>query len=987
MRRRRASRSPMKRHPILLLLFFALLSTSASPFAAAFSDEDDGTGVDDDRDDEDGYDVWPEERSLLNPERADKERAAEEERCPAACLCNDATHSAACDADGDDLAAFLSSAAKLLHSSNRVFINNFRAGGALTPDSLPSLSLSELSLTGGVLPALAGNATFSTFDRGNRLARLDLSGNSLAAVGSDALSGLPNLRLLRLSDNSLTTVPEIRLPSLVSLSLRGNRLTELNARCLAGTPSLRSVDLSSNRVAHVAPTALHGLSALTRLILTDNPLLHLERLDAFGAARLRVVDVSRAGLSRVPSTLARSVRDLRVEGNNIGAIRRGDLDPYPLVERLSLDANRIDVVEEDALGRLEVLTRLRLGGNRLRAVPRSLPTVLRHLHLQDNRMVALRAGDLHGLSRLETLDLSSNEIREVEAGALASSPTLHVLSLKSNQLSTIPAGTFKRLRDLTSLDLSNNPIKHLESSTFESLTSLKELRLSGAGSAEADAAELFAPLASLKTMDLSGSPWLAVALTTGGGDALRPLRGLRDLDLSRCGLHSLPSDIPFLLPELRLVTLAGNEWYCHGKEAESAFALSEWIREPGETVILEADDIRCTLPEHLRSRPMAMLREDDFGIPPTTQSTTIQTESTSTPNPPTTTPLELPSTTGPSVTDETSLIHERSSNETLINQNTDLSKGESKLTVIPKKIKNEKKFDPNSTAINDLTVRNTLAESVTTQSTPKSTEKFSADKTDKPIMLPTTEKPVSTTTEISDSKKVSTINPLDYKAVKFNPTTTTIITSTTRTTDKTHAVQSDAATIPSKIITPSTIATSSSSSHPTQEDKTTLTPIPFTVSSASSPPPPATVLPSSESPSPDRGMSQALARSGVDEAPEANVITPSEVSPHAVHAAAPITLGLLGTCALLAAVGALYRRGRGMNGGGVIGGVAARGGGSAGPGNQTSSSGRRSSASIAYRPHRDEVSIATVVGDEEEDEEGVGERRKGLPYSRPVALW
>ncbi|KAG8233130.1 hypothetical protein J437_LFUL010360 [Ladona fulva] len=970
MRRRRASWFHL-RHPLFFSLLLVLYVLFGLPSAAATpSDDDEDSGVED-RDDEDGYDVWPEERNLLNPEKAE-EKAAEEESCPAACLCNDANHSAACDADEDDLTAFLTSAAKLLRSSNRVFINNFRAGGALTPDALPPLSLSELSLTGGVLPAIAGNATFSPFDGGNKLTRLDLSGNSLAAVGSEALSGLPNLRLLRLSDNSLSVVPEIRFPALLSLSLRGNRLTELNARCLAGTPSLRSVDLSSNRIAHVAPTALHGLSALTRLILTDNPLLHLERLDAFGAARLRVVDVSRAGLSRIPSTLARSVRDLRVEGNNVGAIRRGDLDPYPLVERLSLDGNRIDVVEEDALGRLEVLTRLRLGGNRLGAIPRSLPTPLKHLHLQDNRMVALRAGDLHGLSKLETLDLSSNEIREVEAGALATTPSLHVLSLKGNQLTAISAGTFSGLKNLITLDLSNNPIKQIEQSTFESLSSLKELRISGAGSAEAEAAELFAPLGSLKTLDLSGSPWLAMALTQGGGEALRPLRGLRNLDLSRCVLHALPPDMPLLLPELRLVTLVGNEWYCNGKDAVAAYGLSQWLREPGETVILDAEEIRCAIPDHLRSAPMALLREDDFGIILSTESTTVP-EPTSTANAPTL--GDIISTTA------TALIETSTSKPELGTAKTAFSESTENMDIRVTSTASPSKGTPQGTLTNETSSKNaTSASSPVNGATPlpPSTQLTKSNA----IKTSPTQPPTSTTAE--KKLKPPSTSP-NYKSVQFAVTeSTSKPTETTTETIVFNKTTASTTTEPPSTTIHSSRKTVTSSALPSPTEKIFTTP-----ASSQVPPSFSSSQPSSTPPSdssiPGRSMSQALARSGADEPAGAAEVPPPEPAPHAVHAAAPITLGLLGTCALLAAVGALYRRGRGMNGGGM-GGGANRGGGSTGAGTSSSASGRRASASIAYRPHRDEVSIATVAG-EEEEEEGVGERRKGLPYSRPVALW
>lgn len=74
--------------------------------------------------------------------------------------------------------------------------------------------------------------------------------------------------------------------------------------------------------------------------------------------------MSHVGLSSIPTSLTKTVRDFRCANNNLTIIGRTDFESYPNVGLLVLDENRIEIVEEDAFGRLDFLTRLWLNGNR-----------------------------------------------------------------------------------------------------------------------------------------------------------------------------------------------------------------------------------------------------------------------------------------------------------------------------------------------------------------------------------------------------------------------------------------------------------------------------------------------------------------------------------------------------------------------------------------------------------------------------------------------
>lgn len=104
-------------------------------------------------------------------------------------------------------------------------------------------------------------------------------------------------------------------------------------------------------------------------------------------------------------------------GNNFSRLHRGDFESVPQVRSLVLDDSHIREIEEDALGRMDLLEQLSLDNNELTSIPASLPsTSLSALHLEGNRITALRAGDFHGLGRLDQLHLAKNAIVSIAKG-------------------------------------------------------------------------------------------------------------------------------------------------------------------------------------------------------------------------------------------------------------------------------------------------------------------------------------------------------------------------------------------------------------------------------------------------------------------------------------------------------------------------------------------------------------------------------------------
>ncbi|XP_076297482.1 uncharacterized protein LOC143217287 [Lasioglossum baleicum] len=416
--------------------------------------------------------------------------------------------------------------------------------------------LARLDLSGNAITSLSAGA-FRTL---TGLVRLSLRRNAIALVHEDAFQGLDRLEFFDLSDNRLAKLPDNALTSLYSLQkldLSGNQLQVLGTRWFENLYRLRELDVSRNGLARAASGTLQPLPGLSVLKLSENPLKERDVSLLLGTGRrLETVDASRTGLARVPAALTRSVRALRLAGNKLTTIRGGDLDSYPLLRILDISENRLTDIEDDALGRLEVLEELDISGNVLIRVPRSLPSSLTSLDLRRNRIVQLKLNDLQGLYNLKSLTLNENEIGEIEVGSLGQLPLLE------------------------QLDLSNNPIKTLPANTLSGPSNLAELRMSRLTSLEQrqeEQSDMAFPVPTperLVLLDVSESPALARQLLADDA-ALSACKSLQHLNLSGTNITGLRFDLPYMLPQLRVLDLSRNNWIC----TEDLYWVAEWLQQ------------------------------------------------------------------------------------------------------------------------------------------------------------------------------------------------------------------------------------------------------------------------------------------------------------------------------------------------------------------------------------------------------------------------
>ncbi|KAL3230925.1 hypothetical protein MRX96_023364 [Rhipicephalus microplus] len=518
--------------------------------------------------------------------------------CPSACFCDSESQYVSCVGDSVSQAP-----QDLPRSSERLELRNF-AVDVLVQHLLSEVpALKELKLQQSRTRGIEDGALAELA----LLQRLDLSQNLLENLTSGTFKGLQQLKYLDLSSNQLAHIDGAfsGLGNLEQLNLHSNLLTQLNTYTFMGLQQIQYLNLDSNLISSVEVGAFQNLPNLGHLILSNNPLTSLSRLNFFGS-HLQYIDASQVGLERIPQSLTRYVRDLRLSRNNITHITLGDLDSYPHLSLLVLDDNAIEDVEDDALGRQEYLTRLWLNGNRLTRVPMNLPQTLVALYIEENLITELPANSFLGLTKLEQLFLQRNQIRNISESALSDLANLKTLDLQANLIQCLPNHVFSNLGNVKTLDISQNLLQLLEPQCFQGLDALQTLQMSRIVNKVEFQEYVFDPLKMLTKLEMYDSSEL-VADIIRSPRTLHGLRNVQELNIMHNKLTHLRPDFPSFFPKLKVLKVGGNTFHC-GPEVRW---FSEWIKT-SSIQFYSSYSIRCASPFTLQFKPVMLLKEEDF---------------------------------------------------------------------------------------------------------------------------------------------------------------------------------------------------------------------------------------------------------------------------------------------------------------------------------------------------------------------------------------
>lgn len=256
-------------------------------------------------------------------------------------------------------------------------------------------SLQHLHLASNGLKSVAKSS--EDFSPLAELSSLDLSSNNIQVLHSFVFVGLPSLRLLNLSHNSLHTISSgaFVLPKLQVLDLSHNALAEAEQHLFDTSPGLNTIRFSHNKISRLLDGTFSHLVNLPILDFSHNSIMGIEDNTLVGI-NTSFLDLGFNSLRKVPNLALRKLSH---------------------VTTLVLDGNLFQTLETGCIHNIKV-------------------TFLSVCHCPF--LVRLAQSSIATLPLLETITLSHNQaLAYFHPGAVSAVPRLVALQLTDNLLSSL----------------------------------------------------------------------------------------------------------------------------------------------------------------------------------------------------------------------------------------------------------------------------------------------------------------------------------------------------------------------------------------------------------------------------------------------------------------------------------------------------------------------------------------------------------------------
>lgn len=235
---------------------------------------------------------------------------------------------------------------------------------------------------------------------------LDLSGNRLKRVPSEALHTTQRISRISLQDNSISSIGEddfaVWGQSLTALNLANNELKYVSPEAFRGTTKLREIRLSYNHLLELDPGMFKPIR--TTLEILEIGSFHLPALEVLqGMGKVKWLQMDHDRLQNLSPSSFEGMSALihcDLEGNKLQSLPPGLFRStiHTRLNSIVLANNEIETVEPDTFHKLPIITNIVLFGNRLK--------VVRSLSFRD-------------MPILNTIILARNYIQRIEKAAFS----------------------------------------------------------------------------------------------------------------------------------------------------------------------------------------------------------------------------------------------------------------------------------------------------------------------------------------------------------------------------------------------------------------------------------------------------------------------------------------------------------------------------------------------------------------------------------------
>lgn len=298
-----------------------------------------------------------------------------------------------------------------------------------------------------------------TFDKLTSLESLDINTNKLTTLPFDIFDHLRNLKTLNMFGNNFSSLPEnllVHNTKLRVLNFYNNRqnLTTLPSKFLSGLSELREVRLKRNGLQYLPEDMFWGTSSLVNLSIERNYLSTLPEKIFRDLNELNTLDLSFNELTFLPDGLfAATVKlyKLDLAKNHLTAISGTFLSGLNSLRILNLEENKLTNIHDQAFSSLQNLQIARFSYNELTL----------NSSLAQYRDDFGTRSPFHYCTAIEELHLAHNNISEIFSDWVISAPHLRLLDLKYNQLSFIETADLQFVSGNINVDLTHNNISHI----------------------------------------------------------------------------------------------------------------------------------------------------------------------------------------------------------------------------------------------------------------------------------------------------------------------------------------------------------------------------------------------------------------------------------------------------------------------------------------------------------------------------------------------
>ncbi|KAL7671507.1 hypothetical protein ACOME3_006403 [Neoechinorhynchus agilis] len=298
--------------------------------------------------------------------------------------------------------------------------------------------------------------------------QLDIARAGIVKIQEDAFEEFKRLVRLSLSFNNISVIPAQfpqQLPLLRILRLSNNILTSESINVISRLRYLKVLDLSYNLIEHLSAQDYSSFYNLEELYIVGNPIKSVDKMESFKNLRyLHITYLANVtDLLRNKDQYSRLYEFIVTDGSAT-AFDTNLLAAAPRLENLEITRNQLKSIPPGNLQTKENIKKFSLTFNQIKFIDENdfdYWTSLTILHLQDNKIKGFHKNAFSKLTNLRDIFLDHNLITTINSDSLRNNRLLEIFSISYNQLNYVNRNLFRNTRKLGYIDLSENRIRDL----------------------------------------------------------------------------------------------------------------------------------------------------------------------------------------------------------------------------------------------------------------------------------------------------------------------------------------------------------------------------------------------------------------------------------------------------------------------------------------------------------------------------------------------